>query len=183
MRLTWGDTRRLTGDWAQVEMNTNDSSRPMQVEGVVVRAALWGRRFTAFELAVPVERVRPAGVELRVPSLFARCADLNELREMNTVWGKEGIVEDGLGSVLKVPGEFVDGLMEREGKRASIRLGAFVRILYGPERMLCGKVKRVNGRMAVVNVETRARVVTVTLPVTALESLRTEERDYFTRED
>jgi hypothetical protein len=184
MKLFWGDTKRLRSlDWAQIEINVNDSSRPMQLESVVVRAALWGRKFGAFEMFVPVERVRPSGMELVMASLFARTSDLMELRGIESVWGIDGIVKDGSGNILKVPSEFVEEMAERERKRNPVRLGAFVRILWGPERMLCGTVGRLSGKMATVDVETRSRKVKVTLPVTAVETLHTSERDYFYRGD
>ena len=182
MKLVWGDTKTLrTRDWAQVEINVNDAVRPMQLESVVVRAALWGRRFSAFEMFVPVEKVRPGGMELVMASLFARASDLSLMRGIETVWGVDGLVEDGSGNVLKVPDEFIEEMAERERKRNPVRLGAFVRVLWGPERMLCGTVGRLSGKTATVDVDTRSRKVKVTLPVTAVEVLDTEERDYFYR--
>src|SRR6267154_1970517 len=182
MRLYHGDTKSLTNlDWAQVELNIHESARPMQIEGVVVRTGLWGRKFGAFELVVPVEKVRPSGMELVVPSLFARTRELTELRGIESVWGVDGLAEDRGGNVLRVPDEFVQGLMERERKRNPVRMGGVVRILWGPERMLCGTVARLNGRMITVEVETRSRKVRATLPVTAVETFHTSERDYFFR--
>lgn len=184
MKLSWGEWKTLKGkDWAQVEVNTDTSSAPMQLERMVVQAALWGRRFPAFEMMVPVERVRPGGMELVVPSLFARTSDLSTLRGIESVWGVDGLAEDGSGNVLKVPDEFIEELMERERRRNPVRMGAFVRVVWGPERMLCGTVSRLTGRSVTVDVEMRSRKVKVTLPVTAVEVLDTEERDYFFKEN
>src|SRR5690242_18142089 len=151
MKLFWGK-RNLTGDWAQVELNINDSVRSMRVDGVVVLAALWGRKFDAYELVVPIERVGMSGIELMVPNLYARVANLDTLRDINSVWGVDGVAEDGGGQILRVPDSFVQELIERERREHTIRMGGFVRILWGPERMLCGTVRRLNGRSATVEV-------------------------------
>lgn len=184
MKLVWGNTDRLdTRDWAQIELHTNSTSDPMQIEGIMIRVALWGRRFDAFELVAPVESVEASGMELMVPNLFARVARLDELAEMNSVWGVDGLARDGAGNVLRIPDEFVEQLMERERKKfaCTIRLGDFVRILWGPERMLCGEVTRLQGRRAVVNVTMRSRRLNVTLPLTALQPLSTNEEEYWYR--
>ncbi len=185
MKLTWGTTDRLdTSDWAQVELNINDTARPMQVEGVVVRAALWGRKFTEYELVVPIESIEPSGIGLMVPNLFARVADLNELAEMNSVWGVDGLARDGAGNVLRIPDSFVRELCEREREKFErpIRLNDYVRILWGPERMLCGEVMKIQGKRALVDVLMRSRRLKVGLPLTALWPLECQEMEYFHKE-
>lgn len=186
MKLTWGITDKLIHlDWAQVELNINDTARPMQVEGVVVRAALWGRKFGGYELVVPVESVEASGVGLMVPNLFARVLDLNELAEMNSVWGVDGLARDGAGNVLRIPDSFVRELIAKERERFGkpIRLNDFVRILWGPERMLCGEVTRLEGRRATVHVSLRSRRLVTTLPISALWPLETNELEYFHKGD
>ena len=183
MRLVWGNVSPLrTQPWAQIEINAKDAARPMQVEGIVTRTALWGRRFPEFEMVVPIEKVTKDGVELTLPFLYARTRNLTDIREVTSVWGVECVTEDGVGQVFQIPDSFVQSLVEKEEALAIQRtpkLNDFVRVLWGPERMLCGKVRKIKRSLAEVLVELRSRTLVLTLPLTALWTLNTEIDEYF----
>ena len=87
-----------------------------------------------------------------------------------------------MGQVFQIPDSFVQSLVEKEEALAIQRtpkLNDFVRVLWGPERMLCGKVRKIKRSLAEVLVELRSRTLVLTLPLTALWTLNTEIDEYF----
>lgn len=140
-----------------------------------------------FQLLFPVRSRDLTGLKMLSPYLFARSAQVDELKSVSSIYGIAGLVSDGNGRPLAISDEFVQGVIHESRGAAErwshgIKRGSFVRIVYGSQHMLCGVVKRIVAGVADVEVSLRLRTVRITIPVRALLNLdhvAASEREYF----
>ena len=172
MLIEQGRVRELDGrPWAGIELVSE-----ARVQEIVLLIVRWAKeRGEPFQLLFPVKSRGAGGIELLTPYLWARMNEPRDLFSVGAVKGIVGCVRDD-EKVLGVDDSFVQGIIRQAEEAAAgwshgIRVGSFVRVLYGDCRMLCGMVRRMGKGMVVVEVELRSRRVRITAPVRALEKL------------
>lgn len=188
MLLIHGNTKSLSRlPWAAIEVSEAGlQRRGMRIDEVAVRVALWGRKFNAFELLLPVKAVGIKGITTTIPYLLGRVKDIRLLKGVAAIFAVEGLTSDDNGNPIPIEDSFAQSLIEQERaaidwRASNVKKGGWVRVVWGPERMLCGKVKEVKGGMAEVVIELRSRRVRLRTTVTALEPLTGKKIEYFYR--
>jgi hypothetical protein len=185
MLVQKGKVSKLQGlPWAAIDLVSE-----ARIEEVVVHVSRWANANVsgAFQLLFPVKSRDLDGVDLFSPYLLVRSENLRKLISIQTIYGVSGLVRDGEGEILQIDDSFVVKVIANAKLAAmswsdQVQHGSFVRILFGPERMLCGTVTRIHGAYATVSIELRLRRVNVRVPVRALLNLGdvpTEKRHYF----
>lgn len=186
MLIHSGDLRSLKGKpWAAIEIVSE-----LRIEEVVLHLSRWARKFlpdAPFQLLFPVQSRDLAGVRMLSPYLWARTADLTALEGVRSVMGVQGLVSDGAGRTIPIEDSFVQGTVKdaqaaAEGWSAGVRKGSFVRVLYGEQRMLCGRVANISSNIAEIVIALRLRNVRLFVPVRALLNLGAvpkAEREYY----
>jgi hypothetical protein len=185
MMIQSGDLRSIQGKpWVAIEFSGS------KVDEIVRRIVCWARSSVPagpFQLLFPVKSRNPDGVQLLSPYLWARTKNLSHLQAVKSVHGVEGLVTGPDGKFIEADDWFVQDLIQRtkayaEARHSGIGEGTFVRILFGPQRMLCGTVEGKPNGVAKVVIALRSRQLKVFVPVYALENLRTEPKEYFYKE-
>lgn len=185
MLVQKGKVSKLDGlPWAAIDLVSES-----RIEEVIVHVSRWANSNVAgaFQLLFPVKSRDLDGVDLFSPYLLVRSENLRKLISIQTIYGVSGLVRSVDGSILEIEDGFVGQIIASARVAAiswsqHIEHGSFVRILFGPERMLCGTVARMNGDYATVSIELRLRRVNVRVPVRALLNLGNvpeEKRHYF----
>ena len=185
MLVQKGKVSKLDGlPWAAVDLVSES-----RIEEVIVHVSRWAYANVSgpFQLLFPVKSRDLDGIELFSPYLLVRSENLRKLASIHTIYGVSGLVRNVDGSILEVEDGFAGKIIANAKLAAMswsqhIEHGSFVRILFGPERMLCGTVTRIYGEYATVSIELRLRRVNIRVPVRALLNLGNvpqEKRHYF----
>ena len=160
--------------WAGIELVSD-----ARLEECVLHIVNWSvkkLRGAPFQLLFPVKSRDLPNIRMLSPYLFVRTNDLEQLREVSSIYGVEGLVTGVDGKLLPFDNQFVQSVIlesrkAAEGWSEDIRKGSFVRVLLGREHMLCGTVRRISVGIADVDISLRLRVVRLTTPVAALLNL------------
>ena len=186
MLIQQGRVSLLTNlPWVAVELVSE-----ARIEEVTLHISRWAKSRLVgepFQLLFPVKSKDLSGVELISPYLLARSRKLEDLKGLGSIYGVVGPLLDAKGKILPIEDEFarnvkVQAEAEAEKWSAGIQETSFVRILFGPEHMLCGEVIKIRGKVAEVLVVLRTRRLKVKIPVRALLNLGNvpkDEREYF----
>lgn len=185
MIIQHGDARRLANlPWAAVEL-TGES----RIEEIVLHISRWMRQFEEpVQLLFPVQSRDLDGVKLLSPYLWIRSVSLEPLARINIVMGVQGLLRDHENRAIETEDEFVQEVIRKTARAADewcrgIRVGTFVRILFGRERMLCGWVAEDHGAMVTVKIPLKTREVWWRGPARALLNLsgvpKTEQAYYY----
>lgn len=178
MVLEYGDTSKLEGlPWALLEL-TSEKQPEVAVRRIGQQAPSIFRD-SSFEMFVPVKR-RDLGVyEMAAGNyVFVRSDDRKALLRLQGITGTVGLATKGDSrrptDVLWTDDAYVQGLVaesEALWRARNVAAGAFVRVLDGQMRDMCGTVTSVEGGMAEVAIELKTRIVYLTTPVRNLLDL------------
>jgi hypothetical protein len=171
---------KWSGPWAQIEL-TSDA----RLEEVTLHLIRWiAKHDDPAQVLFPVASRGLYGVELLYPNILIRSkGDLSGIR---SVMGIQGLALTATGQPMELDEDFVQSLIKASEDQAGswsegIKVGSFVRILFGNTRMLCGTVTKLANGIADVIVSLAVRDVRVRIPVRALQLLKVRkgERRYY----
>lgn len=163
-----------------------DKHLGVRVEESVFSIVRWAaRRKRPFQLVFPVNGRNLDGVSLLSPYIWMRAETVGAIGDaVSPRRGRAEILRDNYGQVIPIEDSFVQEIIKHcrtlaGSWSAGIRPGNYARILFGRYRMFCGKVIAEQNGMANLELALRARTVSMTIPVSALENLGRRKRDYF----
>jgi len=165
-------------NWVCIEPSSEHNT-----EETLVRILRWAVEHIGrpWEVSLPIKSRGRKGITLAYPYFLARTKDNKQWEKVKAVFGVQGLLRDAKDQILTVPDHYVQDLNHKTFEtmktwHAGIRTGSFVRVLYGPFRMLCGTVRTkkqilLRNHRVHVHISLASRNLVLTAPIHALQNL------------